>query len=209
MAGLRRSGLQIPVDFALENKVENGIAFHLVAGRESPIGALAAESLALRVAGNLRGFLAVAFRLAEHDPRSLPLGRVGEKQAARLEAAFVLAELADVEDIAGPQRQPVEARAVAGVGMFTTAADVDLADAVPLPLGNVVHKIELAGFFQKPRIGLDVGKHEAASAVDVADKTEISVHLLLVERLTALEFQIASEEVLLELAIADKGDVAD
>jgi hypothetical protein len=103
MAGLRRSGLEIPVEFSLQNQVENGVPFHLFAGRESPIGALAAESLALWVAGNRRGVLPVAVRLTEHDPRALPLGRVGKKQATRLEAAFVLAEFADVEDIAGTQ----------------------------------------------------------------------------------------------------------
>ena len=91
--------------------------------------------------------------------------------------------------------------------MLAVDPHVDLADAIPLPLGDVVDEVELSRRLEKPRIGPDVGEHEAPAAVDVADEVQIGVHLGLVEGLAALELEVPLEELRLELAVADEGDV--
>ena len=147
--------------------------------------------------------------LGEGDPRPLPLGGVGREQGAGLEPPLVFAELADVEDVARPQREPVHHHAVAGVRMLAPNLDVDLADPIPLPLGDVVDQVELARLLQEPGVGPDVGEHEAPAAVDVADHVQVGVHLRLVERLAPLELEIPLQELGLEPAVADERDVAD
>ena len=96
-----------------------------------------------------------------------------------------------------------------GVGVLAPDADIDLADAVPLPLDDAIDKIEFTRLFQKPRVGLDVGEDEAPAAVDVADGAQISIHRRLVEKLTAGQLQIPFEELALEPLVADERDVPD
>ena len=191
--------LRIP--FPFEHEIEHRVI------RVVRIGALPTEPWPLGVAGDLLVFFTVG--LAEGDARPLALGSVGEEQAARLEPAFVVAELADVEDVARLEREPVEDGAVAGVRMFSADADVDLADAIPLPLLDVVDEVQLAGLLEEPRIGPDVGEDEPAAAVDVADHAEVGVHLRLIERLAAGELELPRDELALELGVADERYVAD
>ena len=188
--------------FALEHEIDHGIV-----GRGG-IGALAAEPRLARIAGDLLVGVCRVLGLAEYDPRALSLGRIGEEQAARLQPALVVAQFADVEDVARPQRQAIEHRAVPGVWVVAADAHVDLADAIPLPFGDVVDEVELAGLLEKPWIGPNVCEHEAPAAVDVADQTEIDIHLRLIERLSALEFELACEKLALELAVADERNIA-
>ena len=93
--------------------------------------------------------------------------------------------------------------------MLAADADVDLAHAVPLSLLDVVDEVQLAGFFQKPRIGPDVGEDKTTAAVDIADHAEIRIHLRLVERLAAGELELPRNELALELAVSDERHVAD
>ena len=151
----------------------------------------------------------VVVGLAEDDPWAVSLGGIGSEQATRLQPPFVLAELADVEDVPRPEREPIQDRAVARVGMLAADADVDLTDPVALSLGDVVDEVELARLLEEPGIGANVGEHEPATTVDVADQPEIGIHLRLIEGLAALELQVAGEELVLELAVPDERDVAD
>ena len=95
------------------------------------------------------------------------------------------------------------------VRMLAADADVDLPDAIPLPFGDVVDQVELPRLLEKPWIGPDVGEHEPPAAIDVADQVEVGVHPRLVEVLPPLELEVPLEELVLELAVADEGDVAD
>ena len=185
---------------SLEEEVDDGIP------GLRPIGALPTEAGALRIAGQLQ---IVVVGLAEDDPRAVPLGGIGGEQAARLQPPFVLAELADVENIPRPEREPVENRAVACVGMLAADPDVDLSDPVALPLGDVVNEVELARLLEESGIGADVGEHEPAAAIDVANQPEIGIHLRLIKGLAALQLEVAGEELALELAVSDERDVAD
>ena len=124
----------VPLPF--EHEVEHRIRIALVIALA--IGALPTESWPLGITGDLSVAL---FRLAESDPRPLTLGGISQEQAARLEPPLVVAKLADIENVAGAQRQAVEHRAVAGVRMLAADANVDLAHAIPLALINVVDEI--------------------------------------------------------------------
>jgi hypothetical protein len=187
------------VPIALQHQIDHRVTL--------VVGALAAEARAFGIAGHPRALVAGGLR--ETDLRPLPLRRVGGEQAARLQPPLVLAELADVEDVTGPQREPVEHHAVPGVRVVAADPDVDLADPVALPLADVVDEVELTWLLEEPRIGLDVGEHEAAAAVDVADLVEILVHLGLVEELASLELQLPLQKLGLELAVAHERDVAN
>ena len=187
--------------FPLQGQINDGVFIG--------IGALPPKPGPPRVACDLGVFRVVGLRLAEHDPWPLALGGIGQKQTARLEPPFIVAELADVEDVAGPQREAVEHRAVLGVGVLAPNPDIDLADPIALAFGDVVDEVELARLLEKPRVGLDVGEDEATAAVDVPDQAEVGIHLRLVEGLTALELEVPGEKLALELAVADEGDVAD
>ena len=201
LRGDRRRLVVFRVPFPFEHEVEQRI------GLVIPIGALPTEAWPLRIAGNLLVLLPLG--LAEGDAWPLALGCIGEEQTARLEPTLVVAEFADIEDVARAEREPVQDRAVAGVRMLAADADIDLAHAVPLPLLDVVDEIELTGFFQEPRIGPDVREDEAAAAVDVADHPEVGIHLRLIERLAAGELELPRDEFALELAVADERHVAD
>ena len=168
---------------------------------------MSAETRPLGIAGNLLVFFPLG--LTKCDPRSLSLGGIGKKQAARLQPPFVFAELADVEYVAGPQREPIEHGAVPRVRMLAADANVDLTHAIALPLVDIIDKVELPRLLQKPWIGPDVGKDEATTAVDVADQTKVDVHLRLVKRLAAGELEIPREKFALKLVVADKRYVAD
>ena len=197
LAAVGLAGVVVPL--ALEHEVEYGLV----------VGALAAESrrpCRLWLAGDA-GVLRVGLR--EHDLRPLTLRRIGEEQAARLQPPLVVAELADVENVARPQREPVEDSAVPRVRVIAADADVDLADAIPLPLGDVVDEVELTRLLKKPWIGANVSEHETPSAVDVADEVQVGVHLRLVEVLAPFELEVSLEELVHELGVAVEGDVAD
>ena len=187
-------------DVAFENEVDDRIL------RLRAVGALPAETGAVRITGQL---LIVVIGLAEDDPRAISLGGIGRKQTARLEPALVVPELADVEDVARPQREAVEDRTVARMGVLTADADIDLANPVALPFGDVEDEVEFPRLLEEAGIGADVGEHESAAAIDVADQAEVGIHLRLVERLAALQLEVAGEELPLELAVSDERDVAD
>ena len=93
--------------------------------------------------------------------------------------------------------------------MLATNPHVDLPHAIPLPFGHVVDQVELTGLLEEPRIGADIGKHESPSAVNVAHEVQIILHLRLVEGLAVGELEVACQELVLELAVADKRDVAN
>ena len=95
------------------------------------------------------------------------------------------------------------------VRVLAPNSHVDLADSIPLAFGDVVDEVELTGLFQKPGVCPDIGEHEAAAAVDVADQVEVLVHLGLVEVLTPLELQIPVQKLTFEPTVANEGDVAN
>ena len=95
------------------------------------------------------------------------------------------------------------------VWVIAADADVDLADAIPLALGDVVDEVELTRLLKKPWIGANVSEHETPSAVDVADEVQVGVHLRLVEVLAPFELEVPLEELVHELGVAVEGDVAD
>ena len=53
--------------------------------------------------------------------------------------------------------------------MLAADAHINLAHAVALSFGDVVDEIELAGLFEKPGVGSDVGKDKAATAINISD----------------------------------------
>ena len=199
-----RAGGGVPLP--LDHEVDHLVLLRLV-------GALAPEARPLaggrrrpcRLLGHPRAHVV---GLREHDLRPFPLGRVGQEEAARPQPPLVLAEFAEVEDVAGPEREPVEHRAVPRVRMVAADPHVDLAHAIPLPLLDVVDEVELARRLEEAWIGSHVGEDEPAAAVDVADQVEVGVHLGLVEVFAPLELDVALEELRLELAVADERHVA-
>ena len=196
---LRLAVLRVP--FPFQHEIEHRVCLAVV------VGTLPTESRTIRIAGDL--FVLIPFGLTEGDAGPLAFGPIGRKQTARSEPTLVFAELANVENVARSEREPVQDRAVAGVRMLAADADIDLAHAVPLPLLDVVDEVELTGFFEKPRIGPDIGEDEPAATVDVADHPEVGIHLRLVERLAAGELELPRDELALEFAVADERDIAD
>ena len=93
---------------------------------------------------------------------------------------------------------------MAGMGVLAADVDVDLPHPVALPLVDAVHEVELARLLEEAWIGTDVGEDEPAATVDVADQPQVGVHLRLVERLAALQLEIAGEELALEAAVAQE-----
>ena len=65
----------------------------------------------------------------------------------------------------GLKRKAIEHRGDLRVRILALDLDVDLAHAVAVAFLDVVDQIELAGLFEEPRVGLDVGEHVADAAV--------------------------------------------
>ena len=183
--------------FAFEHEVEHGLV----------VRALTAKPGAIRGGSHLA--VLVGLGLRKRDPRPLPLRSVGGEQGTCLEPPLVVAEPADVENVSGTQREPVEHHAVPGVRVLASDLHVDLADPIPLPLAHVVDEVKLPGLLEKSRISPDVSKHESPAAIDVADQVEIGVHLCLVERLAPLELEVSLKKLGLELAVPHERNVAD
>ncbi len=131
------------------------------------------------------------------------------KSCAAFRRRSLAANLAGIDDVARLEREAVEHRHDLRVRVLALDLDIDAADPIAGAFLDVVDDVELAGLFEKAVVGLDLGEHVAVAAVLVAELLQIEVLLVLVEELAAEQFQLLGQAAVVDLLIAQEGDVAD
>ena len=122
------------------------------------IGALSAEAVGVAGAFCVAAFAAAALLVRvvvvrvgqrKHDLRRFSFGWIGVEQLRSLDPPLAGAKLADVGNVAGSHREPVEDRGILRVRVVSLDADVDAADPPAAPFADLVDQIQLARLLEK------------------------------------------------------------
>ena len=146
---------------------------------------------------------------AVNDFGHAAVGRIVFEQLRGPQPALAGADFADIDDVAGMERQSIYHGGDFGMRVFALDGDVDFAHAVAVAFLDFVDQIERAGFFEEARIGLDVGEYIAHAAVFVLNGHYVGGHFRLVEIFAVFKFQIGQQFLAGVFGVAGYRDVAD